>query len=91
MKACDDEVIRARMSLDDLKKLFGDSPMFIVYPVNKKTGKQSAFLSFVAPQPATTGPIVQLVPDQEPRHGWYMWFNFEHDDLRLYYLTNYNK
>jgi hypothetical protein len=90
MKACDSGVIHSRMGLDDLKKLFGDSPMFIVYPVDKETGKQSALLYFSPPQPPPSGPVTAM-PDQTAERPWYMWFFLEHDDLRLYYLTNYGK
>jgi hypothetical protein len=85
MKACEDGLIRSRMGLEDLKKLFGDSPMFTVYPLDKKTGNQSALLEFAPldPLPPAGGGIIA-----HPRyHGWFMRFFFEHDDLKLYYLT----
>ena len=88
MKACDDRLISSRMNLDGLKKLFGDSPMFIVYPADKATGKQSAILYFTPPQPVPA----ELATIQLTQHGWYMWFFFEDPNtLRSYYLTNYGK
>ena len=91
MKACDDRLISSRMTLDGLKNLFGDWPMFVVYPADKETGKQSALLTFTPPKPAPTEPVT-AAPDQTPQHGWYMWFFFENPNtLRSYYLTNYGK
>ena len=86
MKACDDRLISSRMTLDNLKNLFGDSPMLIVYPVDKETGKQSALLCFTPPKPAPTPPYLQ-----EPNHDWYMCFFFTHNEMAIYYLTNYGK
>ena len=91
MKACDDRLISSRMNLDNLKNLFGDWPMLIVYPADKATGKQSAILYFTPPKPAPTEHVT-AAPDQTPHHDWYMWFFFENPNtLRSYYLTNYGK
>ena len=94
MKACEDELIHSHMSLDDLKKLFGDWPSFTVFPRDKETGKQSALLHFSlpAPPPPAGEPILQIRRDKGWDKGWYMEFFFEPgDDLRLYYLTNCGK
>lgn len=88
MKACDDRVISSRMNLDDVKKLFGDSPMFTLYPIDKETGTQSALLGFTPPPPASTQPGGII---QRAEYTWYMWFRFDRSGLTLYYLTNYGK